>query len=63
MPKITAVEISCDFFHWHDMQSLNDCMVFCGLATEVSRAYGRVIYRWKGVENTSPTVYCMLQKS
>jgi hypothetical protein len=46
-------------FFWSDrsvvVKQLHIC--FYGLTTKMLRIWGRVIYHWKGLENTSPTVY------
>jgi hypothetical protein len=34
-------------------------IVFFGLSTRILRIWGLLIYHWKGLENTSPVVFCM----
>jgi hypothetical protein len=36
--------------------------VFLGVPTKMFGILGRVIYRWKGLENRFPTVYYMPQE-
>ena len=48
----------CGSFDHHALQSLNNCrFVFLDLPTDTLGILGLVIYRWKGLENTFPTVY------
>ena len=48
----------CGSFDHHALQPLNNCMyVFLGLPIVTLIIMGIVIHRWKGLENTSPTVY------
>jgi hypothetical protein len=55
--------VYCGSFDHPDLQSLNDCkFFFFGLPTEFLGIWGLLIYRWKGLENTFPTVYYMPPK-
>jgi hypothetical protein len=55
--------VHCSSFDHLDLQSLNDCkFFFFGLPTEFLGIWGLLIYRWKGLENTFPTVYYMPPK-
>ena len=48
----------CSSFDHHALQLLNNCIfVFLDLATDTVDILELVIYRWKGLENTFPTVY------
>jgi hypothetical protein len=55
--------VHCGSLDHPDLQSLNDCrfFFFC-LPTEFLGIRGLLIYRWKGLENTFPTVYYMPPK-
>jgi hypothetical protein len=54
--------VHCGSFDHPDLQSLNDCRFsFFGLPTEFLGIWGLLIYHWKGLENTFPTVYYMPQ--
>jgi hypothetical protein len=53
----------CGSFDHLDKQLLNDYkFVFIGLPTKLLGIFGILIYRWKGLENTFPTVYYMPPK-
>ena len=55
--------VQCGSFDHPDLHSLNDYnFVFFGLPTEVLGIWGLLIYRWKGIENTFPTVHYMPPK-
>ena len=48
----------CGSFDHHAMQSLNICIfVFLDLPIDTLGVVGFVIYRWKGLGNSFPTVY------
>ena len=48
----------CGSFDHHARQSLNNCIfVFLDLPTDTLGILGLVIYHWKGLESTFPTVY------
>ena len=48
----------CGSFDHHALQSLNNYrFVFLDLPTNTLGILGLVIYRWKGIEITFPTVY------
>ena len=48
----------CGSFDHHALQSLNNRrFVFLDLATDTLGILGLVIYGWKGLENTFPTLY------
>jgi hypothetical protein len=51
------------FFYQLAVQSLNDCkFVFSVLPAKILEIWGLVMYRWKGLENTFPTLYYMPKK-
>ena len=54
--------VHCGSFDHPDLHSLNDSNFVFGLQTEVLGIWEILIYRWKGLENTFPTVYYMPQK-
>jgi hypothetical protein len=55
--------VHCSLFDHPDLHLLNDYnFVSFGSPTEVLRIWGLLKYRWKGLENTFPTVYYMPQK-
>ena len=48
----------CGAFDHHALQPLNNCKyVFLVLPIDTLDSLGLIIYRWKGLENTFPTVY------
>ena len=52
----------CGSFDQHALQSLNDYNLFFILPTEILGIWGLVIYRWKSLKYTFPTVYYTSQK-
>jgi hypothetical protein len=44
-----------------ELKNLSENLFF-SLPSAMSEIYGLVIYHWKGLENTFPTVYYTLQK-
>jgi hypothetical protein len=53
----------CGSFYHPDLQLFNDYIfVFFCLPTKILEILGILIYHWKGLENTCPTVYYMPPK-
>ena len=53
------------FFDHLDLHSLNDynLFIYFGLRTQILGIWGLLIYHWKGLANTFPTMYYMPPKS
>jgi hypothetical protein len=49
--------VHCGSFDHFDMHSLNDYNFFVGLPAEVLGIWGLLIFHWKVLKNTFPTVF------
>jgi len=58
MVKKTALKIECGSFIYSFVHAhVVDLQLLLQFPTAIFRIFGRMIYRWKGLENTFPKVY------